>query len=181
MRTRNGFQSPNWTQEELEIIWKQADEAGNFPLMVAEENDIISHARPAPKLPGIYYLLRDYDIVYVGQAIDIDKRIKDHVREGIKKFDSYYYQYCPVMALDDLEAMAICKYQPEYNVTIPKNNYIMRQPELAGRVGALTQEDVSEIISTNNIKPVWIQGDIKYYDEREIEVYCDEYYQRYKK
>lgn len=67
---------------------------------------------------GIYFLLKDKEIVYVGQSIDIDRRIKDHSYNG-KDFDSFEYIECDKSDLTRLETLYIVKFQPMLNKIIP--------------------------------------------------------------
>lgn len=78
---------------------------------------------------GIYFLINEKEIVYVGQSTNIGNRIFSHKngkkskKQPCKKFthytflelDSDYDEFCRV------EGHYIIKYRPKYNITIPKN------------------------------------------------------------
>jgi hypothetical protein len=66
-------------------------------------------------ISGIYFLLRDGVIVYVGQAKDIRRRISEHIGEGVKRFDSVAHVRCHPERLLERERAYIEKLLPEYN------------------------------------------------------------------
>lgn len=75
---------------------------------------------PVPALdefaqPGIYFLHRSGAIVYVGQAVNMRRRIADHVGEAAKRFDAVSCIPCPHHRLNELERMYISRLLPEYN------------------------------------------------------------------
>lgn len=81
--------------------------------------DVIDAAIPAKTFPGIYFLVMDGEIVYVGQSIDIPSRISRHRREG-KEFDSFAYLLCEKEQLDELESLYITAFMPWLNHTITR-------------------------------------------------------------
>ena len=62
----------------------------------------------------IYFLIDDYRIVYVGQTNNLPNRIARH-RED-KRFDSVRYFEVPSWNKDQVEALAIQRLQPKYNI-----------------------------------------------------------------
>lgn len=70
---------------------------------------------PAPKVSGIYFLHSGTDVVYVGQAIDIRKRIGNHLTEGVKSFDRFSWIPIPQHLLDKREREYIGRFAPRYN------------------------------------------------------------------
>ena len=71
------------------------------------------------RLCGIYYLLREDEIVYIGQSTNILFRVATHLNLGVKVFDSYMYELCTPQLLDKLELESIIKHKPLYNVSLP--------------------------------------------------------------
>lgn len=69
---------------------------------------------------GIYFLLQDGEVVYVGQSINCHSRISDHSRLEHKEFDSVYIVRCDQEALTPLEDLYISKYSPRYNSSARK-------------------------------------------------------------
>ena len=79
---------------------------------------IVRNSAPIDEtLAGIYLLLRDSAVVYVGQSLSAYGRVRQHQLEGTKAFDRFTVIRCPVSALDALERAYIAKFQPEYNRT----------------------------------------------------------------
>lgn len=64
---------------------------------------------------GVYFLIKDNEIVYIGQSINIASRVTQH-RD--KAFDSVSYVACHRNELDILESLYILAYQPELNGSI---------------------------------------------------------------
>ncbi len=57
-------------------------------------------------------------IVYVGQSVDIERRIMQHKNDGDKVFDSHISKEFDADALNGKEAYYIGKHRPKYNVTL---------------------------------------------------------------
>lgn len=76
-------------------------------------------------MSGIYFLFDADEIVYVGQAWNIENRIRSHVSEGVKVFDSYAHLSIDgggsQSEMDSVEAYFIYKFQPKYNIRMPLN------------------------------------------------------------
>jgi len=68
---------------------------------------------------GIYFLLQQDLIVYVGQAKNVLGRIATHRAEGRKVFDRIFIVECKAAELDHLEALYIDKFRPTYNIVRP--------------------------------------------------------------
>ena len=63
---------------------------------------------------GVYLLFDKDEIVYVGQGICAEQRVKTHIGSD-KIFDSYHITYCKKEEMNRIEADYICKYTPKYN------------------------------------------------------------------
>lgn len=67
----------------------------------------------------IYFLIQHEDVVYVGKSINPDNRIRTHVMENRKEFDSYTVFECDTEAeMDMMENVHIVAYQPLHNKAI---------------------------------------------------------------
>ena len=66
------------------------------------------------KTSGVYLLFDKDEVVYVGQGILAEQRVKTHIGTE-KKFDSYHIIYCKREDLNRIEAKYICEYAPKYN------------------------------------------------------------------
>lgn len=69
---------------------------------------------------GIYLLIKEGRVVYVGQSVDIHRRVLAHKNE--KSFDSYQVIPAPEPLLDDLETLLVLAYNPPYNGCIPRSD-----------------------------------------------------------
>lgn len=70
---------------------------------------------------GIYFLLMEKEVVYVGQTTNLLARLHKHQRDG-KIFDAVSFIQCGESHLDNLEAMYIDAFLPEYNRTTGKKD-----------------------------------------------------------
>lgn len=71
------------------------------------------------RICGIYFLLKDDAVVYVGQSISVLTRLGEHKRDQGKDFNRVYVIECPPESMARLEAMYIDKFKPIYNVSYP--------------------------------------------------------------
>jgi len=64
---------------------------------------------------GVYFLLLDNEVVYVGKTIDFIARLYRHSREKQKSFDAFAFIQCLECDLDALEAKYIDAFLPRHN------------------------------------------------------------------
>jgi len=62
---------------------------------------------------GVYELVSNGEVIYVGQSINVDRRIKEH---SDKVFDAVNIHECEECELDSLEVSYIKKYLPVLNI-----------------------------------------------------------------
>lgn len=85
--------------------------------MLFQENDCIE--LPKYNNSFVYFLLKDNEVVYVGQTkVGISRPIS----HTDKDYDCIKIQYCDIDKLDEVESKYIIKYNPIYNKTY---NYVM--------------------------------------------------------
>lgn len=77
--------------------------------------EILALAQPAFVAPCVYFLVRAGKIVYVGQAIDLHRRLGQHRTEG-KNFDSFVSLWCAREQMDEIESYYIGALKPRWNV-----------------------------------------------------------------
>jgi hypothetical protein len=77
-----------------------------------DSNDIVKVALPWKRACGVYFLILDGVVVYVGQSANIYSRICQHTD---KHFDKYAYVPCEVELLDKLESLYIHLLKPKLN------------------------------------------------------------------
>ena len=81
-------------------------------------SEILKHKKTVREIPIIYFLISANSIVYVGKSKKGYARISEHLQEGIKIFDSYYYIHAKHSELDRLEKEYIRYYKPMYNIAL---------------------------------------------------------------
>lgn len=81
---------------------------------------VLGMAKTIKRTCGIYILMHEREIVYVGQSINCQSRIGTHLNNPLKVFDSYFVIECQEKHLDHLEAKYIINFRPKYNLMIPK-------------------------------------------------------------
>ena len=81
---------------------------------------------------GVYFLIRNNIIVYVGQSFHVYQRLTLHVIEKLKNFDSFFFLECREDEIDDLESYFIVKYSPEYNSAKNKQHDQLRRAKKMG-------------------------------------------------
>ena len=72
--------------------------------------EIARAAIPTGQGCGVYFLLLEGEVVYVGQSVNVPGRVRDH--RHAKVFDSYAYIPCKEESLDVLESLYIHYLQP---------------------------------------------------------------------
>ena len=79
-------------------------------------NEIVAKSAPFKSKCGVYFLIQDGQVVYVGQSVSVETRIRDHANNKyeIKVFDRYAYIPCEKQQLDVLESLYIHALNPKY-------------------------------------------------------------------
>lgn len=77
-----------------------------------QEHEIVSAKNPWKSGSGIYFLIKDNRVVYVGQSVSVHSRIGGHKD---KDFDHYAYILCGKEILDALESLYIHVLRPPLN------------------------------------------------------------------
>lgn len=65
--------------------------------------------------PGVYFLMKGEDVVYVGQSLIAINRVGIHAREGAIDFDSFSILECEERHLNMVESLYIHMLRPRYN------------------------------------------------------------------
>ena len=63
-------------------------------------------------ISGVYLLIKNHIVVYVGQTMEFDQRLKQH---SDKDFDRYHFFACDIDKLNHFEERLIDKFRPIYN------------------------------------------------------------------
>jgi hypothetical protein len=77
--------------------------------------EIVKGATPTSRLSGIYFLIRAGRVVYVGQSVNVFRRLSEHIKNGFK-FDAFTISLCDPKDLDRLESTYIRAIFPEDNL-----------------------------------------------------------------
>ena len=100
------------SHETLEIF----REKGLPKYIILEKEQIVSNAEKRfSVILGVYFLIADREIVYVGQSQNILDRLGKHHLEGRINFDEYFILPCEKEDLVNLETIYIRKFNPKYN------------------------------------------------------------------
>ena len=109
------------------------------PAGLKSEREIVGTSIPAESMSGVYFLILNQRIVYVGKSVDMYCRISEHRSKG-RKFTHFHAIPCPPESLSELESKYILAFAPEGN---------------KGRYGRLTysvsESRLKEIVESANI------------------------------
>lgn len=123
---------------------------------------ILANAVPVlPRLCGIYFLIAKGQIVYVGQSVDIHRRMAGHRdKDGViggmleKKFDRYAWILAPEHDLGRIERAYIQAFRPKYNLSqnpaVPKRT--LRIGARRRRTSAQIRLDALESIAATTVR-----------------------------
>lgn len=89
--------------------FKEAAAAANYA-----PDEIIASSFPVPSQCGIYFLIRDGEIRYIGQTKTLLYRLSQHSRAG-RQFDAFSFIPCREDQLDELEKVYVTLLMPEEN------------------------------------------------------------------
>lgn len=78
------------------------------------QQEIISASAPVSNVSGVYFLIQNEIIVYVGQSTNVGRRIADHM--STKAFDRFAVIECEQEELSKLESHYIKEFRPILNI-----------------------------------------------------------------
>lgn len=81
--------------------------------VLLKADEIVKASLPFKKICGVYFLIKDGSVVYVGQSVDIFSRLGSH--ENFLSFDSYAFIECVKCQLDLIESLYIHTLSPPLN------------------------------------------------------------------
>lgn len=81
------------------------------------EAEIVAGSLPLPEVCGIYFLIDEGRVVYVGQSLNVLGRMPRHAMS--KQFDRFAYIPCDQEALNFAESLYIHALQPPLNGPAP--------------------------------------------------------------
>lgn len=89
---------------------------------IFREEDIVSQSMPVEKICGVYFLVNGSRVVYIGQTIDIEDRVREHIQHG-KIFERYFWVPCHPEDRRRLETAYILMINPPENVHAPATKH----------------------------------------------------------
>jgi len=90
------------------------DKSGLVQLQFLREN-----AESFDRVCGIYFLMLDGEVVYIGQSTNCHGRIAGHQQQDHKEFDACYVIKTDQSSLTVLENLYINKFKPAHNKSTP--------------------------------------------------------------
>ena len=121
---------------------------------------------------GVYFLIRNGEVVYVGRSGNCMTRIGSHISERKKSFDSYMIYEAPQYECDSLEPLYILKFQPVYNRTLPKNDMFVTPNWIKGATG-MHKTTMTNKIHDAGFKPTHLHH-LTYYDVEVMSLFTEE-------
>jgi hypothetical protein len=115
IRSRADMQDALRAECLMDVLPRRVLEAATAVRYPREE--IVRSAIPADIMSGVYFLIRDREVVYVGQSVDVFSRIARHRREG-RPFDSFNVMPCEPERMDALESLYIDALVPLFNTSL---------------------------------------------------------------
>jgi hypothetical protein len=104
--------------------------------LLSEEEIVAASVEAGPRKCGIYFLIADDELKYVGQSINVEARVAVHKNE--RDFDRWYWVPCSSYQLNKMERLYIDRFLPPWNMD---NKTMLRREELARPPAPLTVND----------------------------------------
>lgn len=122
---------------------------------------------------GIYHLLKEKDIVYVGQSTNLRVRICDHVWSDEKEFDDVEFFPMPASELNDAEAADIVKHNPIYNKILSSNSLYVCEKNITEDVSKMIISLISDekIYTSKRCGQYWPRN---YYRKNVYDILCED-------
>jgi excinuclease UvrABC nuclease subunit len=116
------------------------------------EQQIVFFASGYESCPGIYFLLQDDEIVYVGKSADTGFRVATHYNQGEKVFNGHaVVEIVDTEARDYWEVEYIVRFAPRYNASLPPSKKWVTLAILQRMTGQ-SKPTLKRIIRNLNIK-----------------------------
>jgi excinuclease UvrABC nuclease subunit len=132
----------------------------------SEKERLIAEAVTCTAIRGIYFLIKDRELIYVGQAVNIYNRVASHKSQGVIDFDSYNWIECNVPDLTAVEVEYILAFRPRLNQRIPRCDRFVTQQILRDKgIGKL---NFRKYVVTAKPKQYPLGMDVIYYDLHEL-------------
>lgn len=107
---------------------------------IHSKDDILSKSSSYKSMCGIYFLIKDNDIMYVGQSVNVLARLGMH--EHVKTSDRLSFLPCPSELLRDVESFYIHALRPRLNGQHKTGEMVAPIPRDAIRMEVLSGEGI---------------------------------------
>lgn len=135
-------------------------------LLTTEQIYGASQPAESPVIRGIYFLLQDVQIVYVGQSSNCHKRIHSHMASD-EEFNRFaIFSHDTTEDLNTVEALHILKYQPRYNLSLPSTPLLLSAAWF--RSNRIPRYRLRRLVAREKLQAVHFR-DLTYYWRAEIE------------
>lgn len=101
-----------WAQDRVREL-KYPDKEKKSKSSISTSSQIVEAALPLHLSTGIFFLIKDAKIVYIGQSMQLQKVIEQYFNNN--KFDHINVIACPSQNLDKYQAHFVEMYQPVLN------------------------------------------------------------------
>lgn len=129
--------------------------------MLRSVEQILEAKIDAPKQrSGLYFLIKDNEIVYVGQSSAVAQRVAAH--RGVMDHDSYTFLPCEGAEANDLEAAYIIALQPRYNTAVPSNSQWKSAHAVRSYFNFVSIHHVQKAARAHDVETVMFAGRVYY-------------------
>lgn len=102
--------------EKLKVVEKLVSEHPCLPnTYLVSKDDILQHAQEWVTFSGVYFLIENDEVVYIGQSVNVYSRIAHHYSSVRIKFTKFLFISCPPENLDQVESLYIHLLKPPLN------------------------------------------------------------------
>lgn len=95
------------------------------PLLSIEPSQVIAQSRHIgyERMCGVYFLVHNHEVVYVGQSTDVAQRLMSHRAGRAFKFSSISWLSVPPAYLNMVESWYFHKFKPRHTKATPIMNF----------------------------------------------------------
>lgn len=122
----------------MQEVWGENFYIPNFNL---EINHILYSRIRFEKTQGVYFLILNKEIIYIGMTNHVFRRINQHQNDG-KIFDSFFYIKCQKEKCAELEKFYIKKFMPKFNIEHKENSHRKKY-----KTNKVKKSDVQNLLS----------------------------------
>jgi len=133
---------------------------------IDKEHKFIIENKKNYEKTGIYFLIKNNEIIYIGKTIELVRRLGNHLSEKEKDFDSYFFMEFKEEELNAMEYFFIRKYKPKYN---SKFLFLCREHISKSKITNIKSCEYLKILEENRI-PYEKFGKKIFIDKKNLEI-----------